>query len=115
MEKPIHTYKTFVSFGETDASKRIYYASIYALVHRSVEDFALAKNIYKEWFDNSDWVTPVRHSEAEYLAELNAGSEVEVQLFLDRIGQTSFTWRFEVFSEGNLAAKVRVTLSLIHI
>lgn len=109
MEGPIHTYKTFVSFGETDASGRIYYGSMYAVVHRAVEDFAMKKNIYSEWFANKEWATPVRHSEADYLAELNAGSEVDVHLYMDRIGETSFTWRFEVMHKGTLAAKVKVT------
>lgn len=107
--KLIHTQNTFVSFGDTDASGRIYYANIYGLVHKAVEDFALKAGIYKKWFCNTEWSTPVRHSEAEYLAELKSGDEVKIDLYVEKIGNSSFTWYFEVFHKDTLAAKVRVT------
>lgn len=107
--KLLHTQNTFVSFGDTDASGRIYYANIYGLAHKAFEEFAIQSSKYQNWFNNSEWTTPVRHSEAEYISELRSGYEVKIDLYIGKIGNTSFTWYFEIFHKDKIAAKVSVT------
>lgn len=107
--KALHTYKTFISFSETDASGRIYYGSIYMVAHKAIEDFAFQNKIYDNWFANPDWATPVVHSEADYKKELRSGSPVTIEVYIDKIGTTSFNVRFEFINEGDPAATVKVT------
>ena len=107
--KAVHTYETFISFADTDASGRIYYSNIYMVAHRALEDFALKNNVYEEWFTNKDWATPVRHSEADYKKELRSGSKVKIEVYIDKIGNSSFSVRFEIYNEGEPAATVKVT------
>ena len=107
--QPIHTWKSFISFGDTDLAQRIYFARIFDFGHRCMEDFALKKNIYADWFQNEKLATPVRHTEAEYLKSLIAGDQVEVRMFKERLGNTSFTLKYEVYKGDELAAKVLIT------
>ncbi len=107
--KAIHSYNTFITFEETDASGRIYFSNIFKVAHRAMEDFALKNNVYEQWFTNSEWATPVRHSEADFKKELRSGSKVQIDMFVDKIGNTSFKIRFEISSEGEPAATVNVT------
>lgn len=108
-KEALHRYESFVSFGDTDASGRIYFANIYNLAHRAIEDFAMKNNFYDLWFANKDWATPVRHSQADYLSELNSGSPVSIDVYLEKVGNSSFTWRYEVLSNGKPAAIIKIT------
>ena len=65
--KPVHIYKTWISFSDTDSAKRIYFANIFDKAHRCIEDFALKKSIHKQWFKDFDWATPVVNAEANLI------------------------------------------------
>lgn len=106
---PIHIWKSWISFGDTDPAQRIYFSRIFEFGHRCLEDFALNNNLYSKWFKKVEWGTPVRHAEAEYFKPLEPGDEIEVRMFGDRLGKTSFTLRYEIFKQDALMAQVKIT------
>lgn len=114
-KKPIHVWNTWISFGDTDPARRIYFVRIFEFAHRCLEDYAIKKGIYSKWFEKVEWGTPVRHSEAEYLKPLRPGDEVQIKMFAEKLGKTSFTWRFEVFKADELMAVVKTTHVTVHI
>lgn len=108
-EKKLHAYKTWVSFADTDPAQRIYFARIFDIAHRCLEDFALRNEYYDRWFKNMEWATPIRHTEAEYFKALMPGDPLEVHLYADSMGKSSFTWRYVVLRENEIVAAVKTT------
>jgi len=109
-QRPIHIWKTWISFGDTDPAKRIYFARIFEFGHRCLEDFALKKGLYPSWFGAQvEWGTPVRHAEADYFKPLLPGDEIEVRMFGHKLGKTSFTLRYDIFKKDELMATVKIT------
>ena len=108
-DKLLHKYKTWVSFGDTDPAQRIYFVRIFEMAHRCAEHYALRGGFYDLWFKNSEWVTPVRHTEGEYFRPLFPGDELEVHMYSDSFGESSFTLRFVLVRGADIVAPVKTT------
>ena len=108
-QERLHDYKTWVTFADTDPAQRIYFARILDIAHRCLEDFALKNKYYDRWFKNMEWATPIRHTEAEYFKALFPGDALNVHMFADEIGKSSFTWRYVILRENEIVASVKTT------
>jgi acyl-CoA thioester hydrolase len=81
---------------DTDASRRIHFTAVF----RWVEATELALNrrlglIHAGWGE-----MPRRRVEADFLRPLMFDDEIEVRLWVDRVGTTSITYRWEVRADG---------------
>ena len=106
-DSKLHTYKTFVSFGDTDSAKRIYFARVFDIAHKCLEDFAQSKGYYERWFNKMEWATPIIHTEADYNQGLFAGDEIEVHLYPGELGNTSLQFQYVFEKDGKKVATVK--------
>lgn len=88
------TSHLLVRFHHADSAGVMFYGNLYFLAHQVIEDFVLAAGFeWKEWFDNPEWTVPVRRVETDYVKPKRAGRELDAELWVERLGETSVTFR----------------------
>lgn len=100
-----------VEFAHTDMGGVIFFGRYIELAHRAYEYLVRQQlNLdWATWFDNPDWLVPVRALTVDYLRPLRGGAAGEIQPRVEKIGRSSFTHSYTFLSQGNEAAIVRMT------
>jgi len=98
-------YETRVRFGDTDASGRIFYASI-------LRHFDAAET---EFIRSINWTYkglgfPRAHVEVDFMAALAYDDPMSIAVTVERVGSTSYTLAFHVSSEGREAARGKIVV-----
>lgn len=87
-----------VRMHDTDMAGILYFARQFRFAHDALEDFMESEGInFNTLFKESAYVFVIVHAEADYLASLNVGDKLEIHLFVERIGSTSFTLSYHIF------------------
>lgn len=105
-------YEFRLKFREADAIQIMYFANIFSLAHDTFEEFLLHLGYtWPEWFQQKDFIMPIRHTEAEYLAPLLPGHVYIAKAQVEKIGTTSFTMIYEFYDKNQqqMHAVVRMT------
>ena len=64
---------------------------------------------WKAWFDNGEWIAPIKKAEAEYFRPLRAGETFDVNYILKSTGETSFTISCEFSKDGDKHVVLQTT------
>lgn len=82
-----------IPFHLTDAAGVLFFGHVFSIAHQAFEQFVIQQLAcsWKEWFQNPDWVVPIKHAEAEYLHPLNGGEICCFEISIPAIHTTSFT------------------------
>ncbi len=89
-----------------DPAGILFYGSIHALVHRSLEQFLLEMDIsWNDWF-HKDRGAPMRHVIADYQKPLVAGRFYDIHLSLIQLGKSSIHFNYKVTSKLGLHCDV---------
>lgn len=84
-----------VKFREADPAQIMFFGNIFSWAHDSFEKFIIEAGFqWKEWFKTKEYMIPIRHAEADYLAPFMPGETYEVSAFVKSIGTTSFTMKY---------------------
>lgn len=68
-----------------------YFNQAFNLFHDQYEEFVGQKITNKaNWFNNPEWVVPIRHIESEYLRPLMAFETYQVNIRVSETGESSF-------------------------
>ena len=96
-----------IRFSECDPAGIMFFGNIYHLAHDFYEDFVRHLGFeWRDWFENKDWMVPLRHSSAEHLLPIRPGSSYQMQVMIERIGESSFTGRYWLTSTLGTHAEV---------
>lgn len=100
--KKLFQKRVFIPFHLCDAAGVIFFGSVYGLAHEIYEQFVMEwlGMDWKGWFQNSEWIVPIKHSEADYYAPLCGGQWVDVEMELTRVGKTSLAFTFRFLRDG---------------
>ncbi len=81
------------------------------LAHRAYENFVRERLSvdWNEWFNNAEWIVPVRALQVDFLKPLRGGSEGEIQTRVMKVGTSSFTHTYTFLSEEKRCAVVSLT------
>ncbi|XGC81349.1 acyl-CoA thioesterase [Bdellovibrio bacteriovorus] len=110
MNQVFHTTKT-ITFRDSDPAGIMFFGNIFAFSHDAFEEFIVAAGYtYKEWFGQRDYLIPIRHTEADFLAPFFPGESYDVAATVASIGETSFKMKY-VFSKK---AKPHAIVSMVH-
>lgn len=110
MNQVFHTTKT-ITFRDSDPAGIMFFGNIFAFSHDAFEEFIVAAGYtYKEWFGQRDYLIPIRHTEADFLAPFFPGESYDVTVTVASIGETSFKMKY-VFSKK---AKSHAIVSMVH-
>ena len=105
--------KRTVRFGETDAAGVVHFLELFRWCHETWEE-SLEKYgiVLQEIFPSNrtntnelDVVLPVIHCEANYFQPLYVGDIINIELYPEKINESSFILRFKFLKNGNQIAK----------
>jgi YbgC/YbaW family acyl-CoA thioester hydrolase len=113
------TTRIAVRFGEADPAGLVYYPALFHYCHAAMEEFFAARcgTPYARLVEEERLGFPTVNVRAEFFAPFVYGDEVEVGVWVSRVGRTSatFEYRLRRASDGHLcasAALVQVAMSL---
>ena len=103
-------YQSRVRFGDTDASKRVFYISL--LRHFEAAEFEFLRSLKSGYRDlhASGMDFPRVHVECDYLSPLYFDDLMDIAVTVERIGRTSFTLGFAVSVDGRACARAKLTI-----
>ncbi len=103
-----HVERTRVAWVDTDAGGRIHFTAAFRWAEIAEVGLRRRLGLVEGWGNY-----PRRHVEAEFLKVLLFEDEIEVRIRLERLGETSITWAFEITRDGELC--VRGSLVVVHV
>lgn len=105
--------KTYtVRFGDTDPYGVVYYVTYHRIAHQAVEDFLRSKGIDPDvFFKNTKKGIgmPVVASSGRFYKPLRYPQQMEVEVFVERVGASSLTFVVKFFNENTLVAENTLT------
>lgn len=105
--------KVTLRFRDADPAGVMFFGNIMGLAHDVFEDFARFNDIpWDEWFKNSNFVCPIRHTEVDYQAPMIPGHDYQIIAKIVKISQSSFTMHYEFRNEQN---KLCVRVQMVHV
>jgi len=104
-------YKRVIRVRDTDATGALYFTNQLQIGLEAFEEFLLQKGFsLGEMVSQGDYLLPIVHAEANFMAPLLIGDSVELTLVF-KWGTTSFTHSSEIFK-----GRKRVgTVSIVHV
>lgn len=93
---------------DADAAGVVFYGKVYEMAQEAFEamiesfDFPINRIIYQ-----SEIIFPVIHSQAEYPAPVRLGHEVEIQILLGKISDSSFTLVYRFIHNESVVCTVK--------
>jgi acyl-CoA thioester hydrolase len=103
-------FETRVRFGDTDASGRIFYASL--LRHFDAAETEFLRRIGYSYHRSEAWEVgfPRVHVECDFTAVLSYDDLMAIAVTVESVGRTSFTLAFDVRSKEQPAARGKITI-----
>jgi len=92
-----HSYLMRVPFGDVDHAGIAYYPRVFHYFHVAYEDFfhEVLKMPFQRFFEEGRGA-PIVRCEADFLAPLAHGMKIEVRCWIEKLGNRSWTWIFEI-------------------
>jgi acyl-CoA thioester hydrolase len=108
MTAPAYRHAREVAFGDTDASGWMHFPNVFRYVEEA--EHALLKSLGLLVFDRAQGGWPRVNVSCDFAKPLLTGDRIEVCLSLEKIGNSSLVWHFEIIMEsGGTAASGNIT------
>jgi YbgC/YbaW family acyl-CoA thioester hydrolase len=104
------TWRSRIRVVDTDVSTRIHYSALFRHLEAAETEFLRSIGLeYSRWFEKG-YSLPRIHVEADYLAPLCFDDEIDTEVRVERIGESSLTLGFRVvkIATGEEAARGRL-------
>ncbi len=89
-------YRTRLHLKNTDATGVLYFSEQFSFAMEAFEGFLLHKGFSLKELLNSPILMPVVHAEADFMAPLRVGDEVEIKMEVEAIGTTSISLAYQL-------------------
>ncbi|MGZ3769220.1 MAG: acyl-CoA thioesterase [Bdellovibrio sp.] len=114
MNQIFRTKKT-LKFRESDPAGIMFFGNIYGFAHDAFEEFIVSAGYkYEEWFKEKEYIIPIRHSEADFLAPLIPGKTYDISVTVESFGETSFKMKYVFSSSDAGKEKGHVIVRMVH-
>ena len=110
MESPIYKHSAEIAFADTDASGLMHFPTIFR--HIEAAEHACLKERGVLVFDRAEGGWPRVNVNCDYRKQLLAGDVIEVQLRINKLGNSSIVWEYEVI---NAAGEVAVSGTMTNV
>jgi YbgC/YbaW family acyl-CoA thioester hydrolase len=108
-------YQSRVRFGDTDASGRIFYASLLNHFDAAESEFMRSRGIGYSIGSEIPITFPRVHVECDYASALVYDDLMDIAVSVERVGGASFTLAFDVSVSGRHAARGKLIIACIDI
>lgn len=103
-------WRSRIRFSDTDASGRIHYSAMFRHMEAAEDEFLRAIGQPYASIETAAGISfPRVHVEAQFVAPLRYDDEVETQVTVERVGESSFTLYFMSVANGTAVARGRIT------
>ena len=95
----MYIYQTKIKLHETDAAGLLFFSNQFKIIHDAYE--SLLEKIgfgFAELIRHQSFFLPIVHAEADYKKPLFVGDVVEIQVTIEKVGQTSFTFAYKLLN-----------------
>ena len=90
-------YHTTIKLHDTDAAGLLFFSNQFKFMHDAYEEMIAGWGFgFRTLLLERDYFLPIVHAEADYKASLFVGDQITVQVFVDHIGTTSFSFRYVI-------------------
>jgi len=102
-----------VGLSDTDAAGLIFFTNQFHYAHAAYEQFLEHIDLpMKQIIDSEDFLIPIIHAESDYHQKLEVGDRFDLELTVDKVGESSFTLFYILTNpDGNLVG----TAKTIHV
>ncbi len=101
------TIKSKIYFYDCDPAGIMFFANVYRLAHSAYETFMKNLNTERNFFYDNDLVLPIFHSEADYFIPLKTDDEIEIQVNVSQLRNSSFELSYNINIDDKIAAQVK--------
>ena len=107
---PFH-HRVTARFFDIDRAGIVFFARYYEYCHSAFESLLAALfGPLEESFQRGLWMMPLVHSEADYMAPVHMGEELDISLQVAHVGDASITFAYDVRgTDKSPRASVRLT------
>lgn len=104
---PRFVHKFSVPFDDADAAGIVFFARTYTYAHRAYEAYLRHIGL-DEFFSSSRFVCPFVHTEADHKNPMRPGERLEVEVWLEKLGNSSMTFKYRILAGKTEKAEVRM-------
>lgn len=81
-----------IPFHLVDAAGILFFGHVWTLAHQAYEEWVMdhLHIPWAVWFQNADWIVPVKHCEADYFSPIRAGELCCLKVSLKEVRASSF-------------------------
>ena len=103
-------YESRVRFGDTDASGRIFYASMFRHFEAAEMEFLRTRGCAYEGTLTQERGFPRVHAECDFVYPLKFDDLMAISVSVEKLGRTSYTLAFEASVDGRAASRGKLTI-----
>jgi len=112
--KKVFRSQVAIKFREGDPAQIMYFGHLFSLAHDCFEEFIVdAGYLWKEWFNSSFHLIPMRHVEADFLAPFFPGQIYDIDVTVAQLRETSFQMKYVFRDKEKVHGVVRMVHSVL--
>ncbi len=116
MQPSSYSFFCFIPFHLADPAGILFFGHVFSLFHQAFEQFVIdqLECSWNLWFQNPDWIVPIKQTEAHYLSPLRAGQECLIELSVSSLSSSSFTLTSSFHQQQQLCCVVKTIHVFCH-
>lgn len=105
--------KNRVRLHDVDIAGRLYFPRQFRFVHEALEDFMESEGKpFSQVFTELNYLFVIVHCESDYHFPLVMGDRIDIHVYVENIGSSSFTLCYNIYKEGG---KKTGTAKTVHV
>ncbi len=109
----MYLHQTRIYLHHTDQAGRLFFGALFYLVYEAKEHFMESLGLPVEYMLAHPTLTfPLVHAEADYKSMLQSADKVNIEVAIERIGETSVVFVYKVM-HGDILAATAKTVSVV--
>ncbi|OGX05649.1 MAG: hypothetical protein A2Z88_10775 [Omnitrophica WOR_2 bacterium GWA2_47_8] len=111
----MYEYQATIKLHDTDAAGLLFFSNQFKYAHEAYE--ALLESVgvgFATLIREKSYFLPIVHAESDYKKPLFVGDKIKIQVVVDKIGTTSFSFVYKIFNQkkelAGTAKTVHVTI-----
>jgi 1,4-dihydroxy-2-naphthoyl-CoA hydrolase len=101
-------YHTQIRLKDTDATGVLYFSEQFRMALEAFEEFLKERGFSLSQLLSSPYLMPIVHAEADYLAPLTVGDELQISLSVVKLGTSSVTTECFFRARNVVVGKVQI-------
>ncbi|MBL7544754.1 MAG: thioesterase family protein [Bdellovibrionaceae bacterium] len=95
LQNQVFSLEAHFHFNDCDPAGIFYFGNVPNLCHRTYENWLTSlKKDWGFWFNNSEWIIPIKNCQVDYQNPMKAGEPYLIQMVVGQMSQSSFTTQY---------------------